>query len=455
MLFTALDPSVRLPLRVDHERVAGAPRHHDRVLNRELVAGQALQGPLADGALVHQKRHLLDLLMAGHLALLRVLQERLVQPFSELRVERAAVDHKGAHASDVTDQTLPSQGEVLRILGPASVLARQAREQPVRGIHLPLHGRGTVRQHLHGGLRLRQLRVQRRDLRQHRVELRLRGVEVAHGLVEASLRDLQLVHLRLDDFGRAVVHNHGAYKLAEASRGSARLAGQLWLQHLVGEGAPILDGVRVVPQVRIQQLASLVVDVVLLVGCEFQDVREEIHVLDFLAREGFVRVGEEKCGALVDRFLIECDVDNLLRHQDLQAVEGQLDDVQWLPVGLDLDNVLLRDGVAGRLRVVQEWKRLVQLDLCLRLLGVDLICLALAVRLLPIHYLGLLVRFALLDHNLVQEGHGFLLLSFEHDLLLLELYLQLFHELGGLLQLLQTDVDAPLLKIDLFVLDGV
>ena len=49
------DPEAALPLRVHQQWVAAGPRDHDAVLNRQLVSGQALEGPFADLGVVHQE----------------------------------------------------------------------------------------------------------------------------------------------------------------------------------------------------------------------------------------------------------------------------------------------------------------------------------------------------------------------------------------------------------------
>ena len=85
---------------------------------RELVARQALESPLADGALVHEELHHLNGRVARHAPLLHLREEGRVELVAELGVEGAAVDDEAADAGHVADQALAAQREVLGVLGP-------------------------------------------------------------------------------------------------------------------------------------------------------------------------------------------------------------------------------------------------------------------------------------------------------------------------------------------------
>mmetsp|Transcript_29947 Transcript_29947/g.85560 ORF Transcript_29947/g.85560 Transcript_29947/m.85560 type:complete len:495 (-) Transcript_29947:370-1854(-) len=390
--------------------------------------------------------------MRRHFRLLRIRHEACVELVAELRVERPAVDHKGNHAAHVPDEPLPPQREVLGVLGPPRVLAGEATEQLVGGVHLPLHGRGAVLERLHFGLRFSELSVKDCHLVQHLLQLRVRHGELGLRLLQPSLSDLQRIHLGRHDLRSEVVLNHRAHELAQAFGSRAGAQGLLWREHFPGPRAPILLLVLVVPQVWLQQLARLVIDVVLLVGSEVENFVQEADVVQFLLGV-LVRVHNECSLDLVDHGVrIRLDVDHWLRLQNLQAVEGQLDDVHRVLVGLQVPDVLLGDRVAGLLGLVQKRQGLVQLHLRLSLLFGDPVGSLFAVCLLRVDQLLLLVGLGLLALHLHEQLRGLLLLHLEYHLLLLELHLELLNKLGCLFELLQPHLHTPLLHVDFVVL---
>mmetsp|Transcript_20262 Transcript_20262/g.57933 ORF Transcript_20262/g.57933 Transcript_20262/m.57933 type:complete len:214 (+) Transcript_20262:3453-4094(+) len=213
--------------------------------------------------------------MARDLALLCVREELGVKLVAELGVEGSAVDDEGADAGDVADQALPPQGEVLRILRPTGVLAGEAGEQLVRAVGLVLERLGAVLQLLHRRLRLGELPVQLGDLLHDLRQLRLGRVQLRHCFGQGSLRQLQGRELGLDDLRSALVLYHGGDEKAQTLSRAARLLGDARLADLVLPRAPVLRGVFIVAEIRLQELNGLVVDRVLVLGRECQQVRKE------------------------------------------------------------------------------------------------------------------------------------------------------------------------------------
>mmetsp|Transcript_3629 Transcript_3629/g.6368 ORF Transcript_3629/g.6368 Transcript_3629/m.6368 type:complete len:210 (+) Transcript_3629:3907-4536(+) len=203
-----------------------------------------------------------------------------------------------------------------------------------------------------------------------------------------------------------MIQNHGSNKFADTCSCSRGLSSKLWLKHFVYKRAPMLGWIIVETEVGIQKLARLIVDVVLLVGCEVQEVVQEVHVHEVLLGIFFVRVREKSCLDLVDDFVVWFHWDHRLVLHKHQSIEGELDDIQWVFVGLDLRDIFFGDGVAGGLRIVKERQSLVQLDLCRSLLLIDCISCGHAGSLLSVHLLGLLVSLCLLAHDLFQKCCG-------------------------------------------------
>ena len=121
-----LDPRLALALGVDQHRIPRRPRHHDAVLHRQLVRGQAVEVPLADLGVVHQELRGVHVLGHGDVLLEAVLVElALEQQVAELLVEGAQVRHERRRQRAVAGQALDRVVELGALLVPPRLLAGQ------------------------------------------------------------------------------------------------------------------------------------------------------------------------------------------------------------------------------------------------------------------------------------------------------------------------------------------
>mmetsp|Transcript_25181 Transcript_25181/g.84579 ORF Transcript_25181/g.84579 Transcript_25181/m.84579 type:complete len:478 (-) Transcript_25181:1520-2953(-) len=125
------DEAVRLTLRVDEESPPPAPVQHDRILRREVVAGQALQLPRSDLDRLSQSQN--------DVALVRVRDvhrlEHAVPPVYDLtaKVRRKGpeVGHGAGGDEDVANDVEQRRSEILHRLGPPRLLAPEAADELV------------------------------------------------------------------------------------------------------------------------------------------------------------------------------------------------------------------------------------------------------------------------------------------------------------------------------------
>lgn len=98
-----LDPSNGLSLRINHEWVARRTRHHDTVLDRQVISGETLHVPVTNGLLVNQELGEFEVVGVGNAAGVKVTLEVLAsEEVTELSVERTAVRDKGRCLGDIT-----------------------------------------------------------------------------------------------------------------------------------------------------------------------------------------------------------------------------------------------------------------------------------------------------------------------------------------------------------------
>mmetsp|Transcript_33722 Transcript_33722/g.73616 ORF Transcript_33722/g.73616 Transcript_33722/m.73616 type:complete len:922 (-) Transcript_33722:2039-4804(-) len=145
LLLAVLDPREALPLGVHQHGVARGARHHDAVLDGELVGGQALHVPLAHLRVLHQELGHLQVLRhrdgAHHAVSVEVARE---QDLAELLVEGAEVRDEGGGQRAVARQALDLVLKLLRLLRPAGLLPAQRGDERVGAVHLLLGGHGIV-----------------------------------------------------------------------------------------------------------------------------------------------------------------------------------------------------------------------------------------------------------------------------------------------------------------------
>lgn len=182
----AQDPGARLALGVDEHGVARGVGHHDAVLDGQLVRGQALQIPLADGGVVDEEGGEVHVGRGGHAERLAIGEEvALDEEVAELLVEGAEVGHEGGADAAVAREALDGLVKLLALRRPARLLARQRADERVGAVHLLL--------------RRRRVLLQRLLLRHGLVELGLRLVELGlhhrHALLRSALLPAQWLHV--------------------------------------------------------------------------------------------------------------------------------------------------------------------------------------------------------------------------------------------------------------------
>jgi len=89
--FTVDDPRATLTLRVNQQWIPGGLSDNDAVLNGQLVIGQTLQVPLADGGVVNQRRDQRQVNGVRHSTLTQLSLPRVKQLGAEFLVERTSI----------------------------------------------------------------------------------------------------------------------------------------------------------------------------------------------------------------------------------------------------------------------------------------------------------------------------------------------------------------------------
>jgi hypothetical protein len=258
-----VDPAQALRLRVDHERPLLRARHHDAVLDGEVVRGQPLERPVADGRLVDEEERDVEVLGAGHALGEAVRREELVgELLAVLGIVGPHVRDEGARERHVARQPLDLVREGRALQLPARALAREAADEAVGGVHLLLARLGIVLHRLFRCHRLVELALHLVELGRDLVELGLRLGELRVGRLELALGNLQPLHLGLDHLGDADVQCHRLGPRAQARKRRGDLARRVGIHVLAGE-------------VGVEQLDGLVVDRVLV---EVLERRQEADV---------------------------------------------------------------------------------------------------------------------------------------------------------------------------------
>jgi hypothetical protein len=302
-------------------------RHHDAVLNGQLVRGQALEVPLADLGLVDEEPRHVEVLRDRDAALDAVAVKVAAQEqIAELLVERAEVGHERRRERAVARESLDLQVELLRLLRPAHLLPRERGDERRRGFHLPLARRGVVLERLLLRHRRVELGLHLVEVRLHFRELVLRGLLRLHRNLELRLRGSQHDDLRVDNLRDEVVRLHRLAPVAQTRDGAGRL-----LRHLEVEVRGL--------QVRLEELARLVVDLLLR---KRHQLAQKLRVAHHLHRDVFVVVR-----AVDDHRALDVVPRHRRRHRELSQhehrVEDALDDVGRVFQRLERADVLRRD----------------------------------------------------------------------------------------------------------------
>mmetsp|Transcript_15630 Transcript_15630/g.42639 ORF Transcript_15630/g.42639 Transcript_15630/m.42639 type:complete len:1180 (-) Transcript_15630:893-4432(-) len=444
-----LDPPVRLCLRVDHQRVPTGLRDHDTVLHREIVVGKTLHRPLPDTRGVHQELHQIDLLAGRHLHGVRFCQHLRVALVTELRIERSAISDETARQSHVTHEPLPPNREILRILFPTCVFTTKTQQEPVRRVHFLLRGQHVVFQRVLCVQRFLQFLVEHRHFRHDLVQLPLCGSELRICFSEFSLLDREEIHLRFHDLRGLVVLDHRPHEIAKTLRSLAGLGGNTAIQYLKRERAPVERGILMEAQVGIKQLASLIVDVVLLVCGEVQQISEELDVSEDELGDFVKGILQEICRDLVDRLGLRLHLDDLELPQDQQPVKGEANHIHRILVRLQVDNILFFDGIASCVRGVQKGQGLLQIFVRIFLVFCNDVSGVLATLALHANLSSFFLRLGFLDLHVGEKFVRLLLLDLQHYTLLVELHFHALHVCRGVSQLCETIVHVLLQGVDI------
>mmetsp|Transcript_23991 Transcript_23991/g.78014 ORF Transcript_23991/g.78014 Transcript_23991/m.78014 type:complete len:463 (+) Transcript_23991:3039-4427(+) len=333
-LFAVLDPGQPLALRVDEDRVAAGAGHHDAVLHRELVGGQALEVPLANLRLVDEEIGHLQVLGDRDAAVDAVAREvALEEELAELLVERAEVRDEGGGERAVAGEALDGVVKLLRLRGPALFLASEGVDQSVGAVHLLLRRRRVILEALLLSHSLVEFRLHLVELSLHLRHLGLGGILLLHRSLELSLRGAQTDNLRLDHLSDIMIGVHGLAPVTEASDVAGSLFGGV--EVVVGGG-----------EVRLEQLARLIRD--LLLG-EGHERREEVDVGHHFDRLGVRAVDHHSALDVLPRNLIDREL-----AEDEHSVKDALDNVGRVLERLEGTNVLRRDGRERRDGVVER-----------------------------------------------------------------------------------------------------
>mmetsp|Transcript_39922 Transcript_39922/g.120653 ORF Transcript_39922/g.120653 Transcript_39922/m.120653 type:complete len:258 (+) Transcript_39922:1554-2327(+) len=223
----------------------------------------------------------------------------------------------------------------------------------------------------------------------------------------------------------------------------------------MGPGAPVATGVALETQIRLQELACLVVDVVALVRGEILQVPQERHVGYDALRVLFERVVDEGGRHPVDDFVLGPDLRDPEAAQNQDAVKGEPDDVDRVLRLLELDDVLVPDGIARLGCLLQIRQCLVQFFVRLFLVCLDQCRLLLALPFLDAHLVGLDLRARLLALYLQQQRVGLFVFLAEDLIALCDLSFHGLDEMRCLGQLFEPDIDAFLLGVHIVVLSRV
>lgn len=92
LALTVLNPSDGLTLRINHEWVARGTRHHDTVLDGQVISGETFHVPVTDGLLINQELGEFEVIGVRNATGVKVTFEVLLsEEITELGVERTAI----------------------------------------------------------------------------------------------------------------------------------------------------------------------------------------------------------------------------------------------------------------------------------------------------------------------------------------------------------------------------
>mmetsp|Transcript_82352 Transcript_82352/g.197542 ORF Transcript_82352/g.197542 Transcript_82352/m.197542 type:complete len:693 (+) Transcript_82352:3387-5465(+) len=227
------------------------------------------------------------------------------------------------------------------------------------------------------------------------------------------------------------------------------------IQHRMLPWRPVLCRVRVKSQVRLDELARLIIDAVPLVLGKPLQVLQEVHVVQHAFGMLLVGVFNKGAAHLVDGLVFRLHLYHLVAHQQQQPVESQLDNVHRGLVAFQLHDVLVFDGLARTVRLVEVGQGLLELSVRFLPVRADGFGVLLALLGDVAHFLCLLLCFRLFALHLDQQLVGLLTFPSQDLFLPFNLGLHLRHVLRRLLKLAQPDVHTLLLCVDPLVLLGV
>mmetsp|Transcript_24822 Transcript_24822/g.51534 ORF Transcript_24822/g.51534 Transcript_24822/m.51534 type:complete len:279 (+) Transcript_24822:895-1731(+) len=137
LLLVLLDPSKRLTLGVNQERVPTAPCHEDAVLNTERVRGEALHAPVSDRACIDEEVAQRNVASGRDAPQPQIEQEFVLNyVVPEGLVERPAVRNECASDTHVTDEPFLPVVELVAVFRPSLSLSRQSVDQGGGLLHL-------------------------------------------------------------------------------------------------------------------------------------------------------------------------------------------------------------------------------------------------------------------------------------------------------------------------------
>mmetsp|Transcript_15056 Transcript_15056/g.50517 ORF Transcript_15056/g.50517 Transcript_15056/m.50517 type:complete len:373 (+) Transcript_15056:3084-4202(+) len=357
-------------------------------------------------------------------------------------VEWPAVRDKGAGHRAVAHEPQLDLRELVGVVGPPLLLARQAADELRRLRHLLHQSKGVILQQLLLAHLLVEHLVQLAQLGLDHRQLVLRHLQPSRRLLQIGRRDAQRLELGLDHARGVKVVLHGRGEDAQPLGRRRRRLGH----HRREVGAVLLEA-----QVDVgeEELDRLLVHQVFALAPKLLQIEQERRRAEHLLPGKLERrVHEQDLRLLhVERDAPD-DVQGLLE-EDEDAVEDHLDDVRRVLVRLDLLDVLWLDGLDGPIGSVDEGLRFGEVRLCGRLLRPDAVRVGGAGGLVDGHLFALALRLRRRDLQALE--HLVRLLRRDGQLLVLERQdaLHVVDVPRALHQLLQPELDARFLVLQL------
>eukprot|EP00968_Pinguiococcus_pyrenoidosus_P011500 scaffold926_cov248-Pinguiococcus_pyrenoidosus.AAC.13 len=394
------DPSVRLSLRVDHERPASSHGGEHAVLGAEHVRGKLHELPLSNEHRLAQASLQAELGVHGNGQVHAAVHPGLRHAAAELRCE--GPEHVAHEVHLVLRQALGR-------FRPSHRFSAEAAEQLLGANQLHLGVGRLMLQVRLLLLRCLQRGLQLGDAGQHGAEALLLLLELLLDRLELGLRLGQRLLLRLNHLGHAVIGHHGPYPHAEALGGHGHstdlLGDELWIVHVLSELANHRRW-----------------DVVLVVGLELVHERHPTHeLLGFLPRR-------------------------LHAEEDAHGLHDDLHELRRLREGLELLDLFLVQRVQRLHSSVERWQGLVQVGLAVVLHRLDGRGDLVGLFDIRLDHRLLLVGLRLVHLHLGQQLFGVFGRLVEHGLHLRKLLLKVLHHDLGLCQLGEAAAVAALVR---------